>query len=710
MLRNGTLLAKRYSSLVRMASTMKNFVLDPIFGKQMIYSDHIRMLQVLGVNHGQCLCCHYMCTSTTSKKIWFEESSRSRLLEKLETSLKDHEVNEAWGAYRDFKNLYGFPDQPLMSKLITELSYSSDPNCLRRAFNLAILILKEKPGLIRPDLLTNLSLSLARAQMPVAAATVLRLMLEKESLPSVSTLGAIILHMVSTEVGMCLASNILVEICEFCQLFGAKKSTYTKQIKPDTMIFNLVLDACVRFRSSFKGHQIVELMARVAVVADAHTITTIAQIHEMNLQRDDLKKFKDHIEKVLVPSVRYYRQFYESMLSLHFQFSDIDAASELVMDMFKYQEFITNHKDRKALQNPCVVPIGSQYLRTGIKLQILPQLLPTDPVLKVEGKQELIMYKNGKLVLSNRALAKIIMGYKRSGRISELSKLLSNIQNHVTSLQEEFLCSGVFDACIQVGWVETAHDILEDLESVGTPLGPNSYSSLFKAYLERKMSREAEALLKQIRKAGVFRNISDEMVVSTILSENGMSYSSAAIGSCAKSELAESLVREMREEEKEVHVVVNELNSSIYFFMKANMIDDAVKTYRRMQDMKVHPTSSTFFTMVCGYSSLQMYREITHLWGDIKRNIENQSLAVNRDLYELLLFNFLRGGYFERVMEVIGHMKEHGMYADKGMYKKEFLKYHKDLYRNLKAENAKNEVQSNRIEYVQAFRKWVGIH
>lgn len=712
LLAKATLLVKRYSSLVLVASSTEKFALRSICDKEFTLSYNIRKLQVPGVSNEQHLGSyhHRICTSSSSKRTWLEESSRSVLLERLEFALKDHQVDEAWDAYSDFKTLYGFPQQSLMSKLITQLSYSSDPNWLRRACNLVFLIIKEKSDLLRPYLLTNLSLSLARAQMPLAASMILRLMLEKESLPSVNTLGPFILHMVNTEIGMCLASNILVEICEYCQLVGAKKSTYAKQIKPDTMIFNLVLDACVRFGSSFKGHQIVELMAQVGVVADAHTITSIAQIHEMNCKRDELKKFKDHIEKVSVPSVCHYRQFYESLLSLHFQFNDIDAASGLIMDMYKYQEFISSQEDRRRSQNPCLVPIGSHNLRIGMRLQILPQLLQKDPVLKVEGKQELVRYKNGKLVLSNKALAKIIMGYKRSGRISELSKLLSSIQKNVASLQEEFLCSGVFDACIHVGWLETAHDILEDLESIGTPLGSGSYTSLFKAYYKQKMFREAEALLKQIRKAGVFGNMSDEMVVSTSLSQNEKSSLSAAVRSCAKSDLAESLVREISEEEKEVPFVVNELNSSIYFFMKANMIGDALKTYRRMQEMKVHPTLSTFFTMVYGYSSLEMYREITILWGDIKRNMESGSLAINRDLYELLLFNFLRGGYFERVMEVIGHMKERGMYIDKWMYKREFLKYHKDLYRNLKASNAKNEVQSNRIEFVQAFRKWVGIH
>lgn len=125
--------------------------------------------------------------------------------------------------------------------------------------------------------------------------------------------------------------------------------------------------------------------------------------------------------------------------------------------------------------------------------------------------------------------------------------------------------------------------------------------------------------------------------------------------------------------------------------------------------MKVRPTIEIFFYLIYGYSYSETYCDITILWGDIKRNIESGVLAVSRDLYETLLLNFLQGGYFERVMEVIGYMKKQNMYVDKLMYKSEFLKHHEHLYRRLKVSNARTEAQSKRLVNVQAFRKWAGI-
>ncbi|XP_057978241.1 pentatricopeptide repeat-containing protein At4g17616 [Malania oleifera] len=645
-------------------------------------------------------------------KLSREGSSCGVLLRKLEIALKDHQVDEAWEVFNDYKSLYGFPNRPLVGRLITELSYSSNHQWLRKASDLVFFISKEKRSdLLQLDFLTKLFLSLARAQMPIPATRILWLMLEKHCLPPVSVLSLAVLHMVKTEIGSHLVSNFLVETCNSFQCPGAEKSNPAKLVKLDTMIFNLVLDACVRFGLSFKGQQIIELMAQERVVADAHSIVIIAQIHEMNGLRDEVKKFKDHIDRVSVPFVRHYRQFYDSLLSLHFKFNDVDAASGLVLDLYRCREPLPVQNDRKDSCKPCFVPIGSQYLREGLKIEIAAELLQKDSVLNVKSKQELIMFKNGKFVLTNRALAKFINMYKSSRRISELSKLILAIQKALYSLEEASLCSDVINACICLGWLETAHDILDDMESERAFMGYTTYMSLLKAYCRAKMFRQAKALLKQMRKVGFVINLSDEMVISTCLSEvldKGIPCVKAS-ASKGKLELAEFVLLEVQEEHRKMPPVVYELNSSIYFFCKARMIEDALKTYRRMQDAKIQPTVQTFANLVYGYSSWKMYREITILWGDIKRNLQSGTSVVNRDLYEFLLLNFLRGGYFERVMEIIDYMHERSMYPDKCKYKNEFLKFHKDLYRNLKAIKARTEAQGKRIEHVKAFRKWVGI-
>ncbi|KAJ1415067.1 Tetratricopeptide-like helical domain superfamily [Sesbania bispinosa] len=609
-------------------------------------------------------------------------------------------VQEAWESFQDYRSLYGYPEVHLVNRLIVQVCYSSNHAWMRKACDLALQIVKEKSGLLNADTLTKLALSLARLQMPSPASVILRLMLDKGCVPPMHLLSLIFFHIVKTDIGTHLASNYLSQVCDLYNCLNDEKAHHAVMVKPNTLIFNLVLDACVRFNLSLKGLCLIELMSLTRTVADAHSIVIISQILEMNGLRDEMMELKNHIDGVSSAYVRHYCQFYNSLLSLHFKFNDMDAAAKLVLDMISSHCCHINKE--KELQKPCFIAIGSSNLKTALKIQIEPELLQKDFVLKLESRQDLVFYRGGKLVISNRALAMFISGYKKDGRISELSKLLLSIQEGLYSVAGSSLCSAVISACIQMGWLETAHDILDDVEATGSPMGRDTYMLLLSAYQKVGMQREAKALLKQMKRVSLDKELSDDAVDTHIICEE----SSNLVG---KSDLAVTLGQILKDENKTVYPLVYNFNSSIFFFCKARMIEDALKAYRRMVEMKIEPTIQTFAHLLCGYSSLGMYREITILWGDIKRFMKSGNLVGNRDLYELLLLNFLRGGYFERVMEVISHMRDHSMYTDKSMYKSEFLRLHKNLYRSLKASNARTEAQSKRLEHVQEFRKWVGI-
>lgn len=693
--------------MVLMSDCCKGFCLRKLFGRFQFFSVlgnfELRKVELGSVQHKSRIS-RLFSTKTHPERLSWESSSHAILLKKIESALKGHQVTEALAAFTDFKSLYGFPNRSVLSRLVSELSYSSNSHCLQRACDLVHLISKEKSGLLHPDILTKLSLSLARSQLPEPASGILRLMLQKDNLPSMEVLQLVVLHMVKTEIGTCLASNFLVEICNRFLQLSIMKNDHANLMKPNTMIFNLVLDACVRFKFSLKGQEIMELMSQTGVIADAHSIVIISCLHEMNGQRDELKKFKDYVDQCSAP-VYYYQKFYASLLSLHFKFDDMDAAADLVLDMCGNRDSFPIKRARTNSQKPCLVPIGPSNLKAGLKLQVVPELLQKDSVLATDDHQDLVTFRNGRLLPTNKALAKLIYGYKRHGKTAELSKLLVSIQMLFHSLGGSNLCCDVIDACIRLGWLEAAHDILDDMESAGNPMGCASYKSLLIAYYKASMLRDAKALVKQMKKAGLEIDLSDGIDASACLSEVSNKYPSSSVG---KSELIDCLVEKIKEK-KEILPMVYELNSSLYFFCKAKMIEDALKTYRRMEGMKFQPSGQTFAFLIYGFSSLGMYREITILWGDIKRNVENGTLMLTRDLYELLLMNFIRGGYFERVLEVIGCMERCGMCTDKWMYKMEFLNLHKNLYRSLKASVGRSEVQSKRIEHVQAFRKWVGI-
>ncbi|KAG2244931.1 hypothetical protein Bca4012_014320 [Brassica carinata] len=627
-------------------------------------------------------------TSVQPARLSWEASSQVILKKKLEAALKYHRVDDAWDVFKDYKRLYGFPDSAIMNRFVTVLSYSSDSAWLCKADGLTRLALKQNSGLLNNDALTKLSLSLARAQMSESACNILRAMLEKGFVLASDVLRVVVMHLVKTEVGTCLASNYLVQVCHrFMELNVSRRNSNV--MKPDTVLFNLVLGSCVRFGFSLKGQELIEMMAKVDVVADAYSIVIMSCVYEMNGMRDELKKLKECIGHVPSQLLCHYRRLYDNLLSLEFKFDDVGSAGRLVLDICKSKDLSSFLN----LEKPLVLSVGSHHIKSGLKIQISPKLLQRDSSLGVDGEASFVSYADSKLGITNKTLAKFVYGYKRRGNLPELSKLLFSVGGYK-------LCADVVDACVAVGWLEAAHDILDDMDSAGNPMDLVTYRKVLSGYYKSKMVRNAEVLLRQMTKAGLITDPSDEITVLPETVEKD----------CENKELRELLVEEINAgEQMKVPSMLYELNSSLYYFCKAKMQGDAVITYRKIQKMKIPPTLQSFWILIDMYSSLGMYREITVTWGDIKRNMASRNLEVTQDLLEKLVVNFLRGGYFERVMEVISYMKEKGMYNDVAMYKNEYLKVHKNLYRNLKAADAVTEAQAQRVEHVKAFRKLVGI-
>ncbi|KAL4199666.1 hypothetical protein AMTRI_Chr03g146020 [Amborella trichopoda] len=667
----------------------------------------------------------------------------ARSLNKLELALKDHRWDEAWEAFHDFKKLHGFPQQTLLRRMILELCYSPDARWLQRAYDLVLMVQEEKRwAFLRHDPLAMVSLSLSRAQMPVPASTVLRLMLENNSFPPKSIWSAVFLHLVKSEKGAHVASEILIEICECLSQHKISRTSGAlinslMEVYSYATVFNLVLNACLRYGSTGKAQLLLDLMAKMGISGDANSIVLMALIHERNGKRDELRKLKKHIDEVPPLLDSHYQKFYDSLLKLHFMFNDIDAASELVLDLYRRshdlflsRELESETKSEKSnvgtvelckiesskkditigwnskRERSFVVHFGPRNMKTILTMRFHPEMLQDASLIKVDSTSELIIDIKGGLEASTKALARLFNGYQRLGRVDDFTKVLVSIERERPTSTEASISTQVIHACIKLGWLSTAHDIIEDMAAAGISLSTSLYLSLLRAYHIHNQWKEAKVLVKLMRKAGHLLELSDEQVISLSLSKTGAKESSPR--SSRHDTLTELLERESRKEEHVSHMVY-EINSSIDFFCHANMMDDAVKSFRKMQDMGLRPNKQTFRLLINGYSSLSMYREITILWGEIRRGIEDGNVQIDRDIYDSLLWSFLRGGYFERTMEFVKRMTECNMFIDKWKYKREYLKYHKDLYRNLKAAKAKTEAQLNRLEHVRAFKRWVGV-
>jgi len=271
----------------------------------------------------------------------------------------------------------------------------------------------------------KLALALARDQMPVPASTVLRIILESGKLPDVDMLSMVFLHMLKSQVGSYLVSDVLIETCEsfLDQVADRREMKKLDPIKYSATLFNMVLESCVNFKCIIKAQKIMELMSLVGVVADVNTVVIASHVFEMVGQRDELIQMKRSIDSLTsLPFLQYYQHFYDSLLSLHFKYNDMDAAAKFLINL---------HQQRKpsvfcnGLQKQSAIQIGSGNLKTGYRIMFDPGKVDRGFILGTESQFGLVVLTDGNLLHTEKALAKLIVGCVKSRNMHTLSNLLS---------------------------------------------------------------------------------------------------------------------------------------------------------------------------------------------------------------------------------------------------------------------------------------------
>ncbi|MCI04659.1 pentatricopeptide repeat-containing protein mitochondrial-like, partial [Trifolium medium] len=190
--------------------------------------------------------------------------------------------------------------------IITSYVESLDTQWLQKAYELVQRASEDgREDLLEKEVLIYLSFGLAKVKLPVLASTILRKMIDMEHFPPVTAWSAVLAHMSQTADGSFLAAELILEI------------------------------GCLVFEKSRKAEQLLDMMPRIGVKADANLLITMARVYERNGRRDELMKLQRHIEEAPNLTDIQFRQFYNCLLTCHLKFGDLDSASSMVLEMLR---------------------------------------------------------------------------------------------------------------------------------------------------------------------------------------------------------------------------------------------------------------------------------------------------------------------------------------------------------------------------------------
>ncbi|WVZ06730.1 hypothetical protein V8G54_020076 [Vigna mungo] len=352
---------------------------------------------------------------------------------------------------------------------------------------------------------------------------------------------------------------------------------------------------------------------------------------------------------------------------------------------------------------------------------------------KLQMRVDLITTKHGILQPTETIYVKLVKAMLEAGKTKDLAVFLLKAEREDSPFSNDnSALVHVINACISLGWLDQAHDLLDEMRLAGVRTGSSVYSSLLKAYCRANRVADVTSLLRDARIAGIQLDSSsyEAMIQSRVLQQDtqgalqlfkerkeariprvtqqnsGMMAKDGA--DTEEAGLMTKLLQEIKEGQK-VDCGVHDWNNGIHFFCKKKLMQDAEKALKKMRSLGHLPNAQTFHSMVTGYAATGgKYQEVTELWGEMKGLASSVSMTFDQELLDSVLYTFVRGGFFVRANEVVTMMEKGNMFIDKYKYRMLFLKYHKSLYKG-KAPKFQTESQLSKREAALAFKRWIGL-
>lgn len=709
--------------------------------------------------------------STVAGTILVQARDPAKLTMEIQSAIDEHRLNDAWKLHEQHMQMEGFLRKSVVNKLLTSFVESFDVQWLERAYGLVEqAIEKSRQNLLEKETLIYLSLGLAKAGLPIPASTVLRKMVEMEQFPPVAAWSAILAHMSQTAQGAYLAAELIIEIGYLFQdnrIDPRKKSNAPLiAMKPNTTAFNIALAGCLMFGTTRKAEQLLDMMPRVGVKTDANLLILMAQIYETNGRRDELSKLQRYIDESPNLSDIQFRQFYNCLLTCHLKFRDLDSASNMVLEMLRKAKEARNSLALATLvfdatgrgnKSPLGSGFGSRKStssgesyghissplvsyeefsmdRNFLRLEAEAKEVLGVVLAKLQSQVELITTDRGILQPTEKIFVKLVKAFLEADKTKDLAEFLIKADKEDSpASNDDSALVHVINSCISLGWLDKAHDLLDEMCLAGVRTGSSVYSSLLKAYCEANQAGNAASLLRDARKGGIQLDSSsyEALIQSRVLQNDtqgalhlyqemkeakipraGHQEFERLVNECAGEGGEPRLMAKLLQEIKEGQTMdsgVHDWNSIIHFFCKKRLMQDAEKALTKMRSLGHAPNAQTFHSMVTGYAAIGgKYIEVTELWGEMKSIASATSMKFDQELLDSVLYTFVRGGFFSRANEVVEIMEKGKMFIDKYKYRTLFLKYHRTSYKG-KAPKFQTESQLKKREAALAFKNWVGV-
>lgn len=586
----------------------------------------------------------------------------------LHKSLLTSDTDEAWKSFKLLTRSSTFPSKSLTNSLIAHLSSIGDVHNLKRAFASVVFVIEKKPELLDFGSVKALLASMKCANTAAPALSLIKCMFKNRCFVPFSVWG-------NELVDICRQSGCLIPFLrvfeENCRIALDERLDF---MKPDLNACNAALEGCCHeLESVTDAEEVVETMSILNLRPDEVSFGSLAYLYALKGLEPKIIELEG-----LIGNFGFTRKslFFSNLVSGYINSGNFAAVSKTML---------------RSLKDECGAHVN----------------------------------------FDEKTYLEVVKGFVQSGNLKELSALTVDAQNLESSSEvDRSIGFGIINACVNIGWLDKAHSILNEINSQGVSLGLGVYLPILKAYRKEHRTADATQLIMDITSSGLQLDAEsyDALIEASMSSQDFQSafalfrsmretrksdtkasYLTIMTGLMEnhRPELMAAFLDEVVEDPL-VEVGTHDWNSIIHAFCKAGRLEDARRTFRRMKFLQFEPNEQTFLSLINGYMSAERYFCVLMLWNELKWKVTangERGIKLDSNLVDAFLYALVKGGFFDAVMQVVEKSKDTKIFVDKWKYKQAFMETHKKLkVAKLRRRNYR------KMEALIAFKNWAGLN
>ncbi|GAB2297139.1 hypothetical protein Dimus_031239 [Dionaea muscipula] len=584
----------------------------------------------------------------------------------LTSSLAAKNTDEAWKSFKSLTHHSSFPSKSITNSLIAHLSSVADVLNLKRAFASIVYLIEKNPSLLDHETLRLVLISMAAANTPSPAFALVKCLFKNRVFVPFDVWGDA-LGDISRKNGSFDA--FLCVFLENCRVSLDEKLEF---MKPGLSGFNAALEGCCWVIESVShADRVIELMSLLDVRPDESSFGFLGYLYSV----------KGGLEEKII-------ELEDLMRGLGFN---------------NRTAFLSN--------------VVRGYAKSGDLASVSKAILHSVDEGNEHGSQ-----------ISEETYCEVVRGYLKNASVKDLADLITEAQalEPRSLAAERTVGFGIVNACVILGMLDKAHSILDEMNACGVSVGLGVYLSILNACIKEQRTAVAAQLVAEISDSGLQLDVAryDSLIEASMscqdfqsvfslfrdmrregrISDLKGSYLTIMTGLTENNrpELMAAFLDEVVEDPR-IEVGTHDWNSIIHAFCKAERLEDARRTFRRMIFLQFEPNEQTYLSLINGYVSAEKYFYVLMLWNEVRKR--EAGFKLEHSLVDAFLYALVKGGFFDAVMQVVEKSQEMKIFVDKWRYKQAYMECHKKLkISKLRKRNFR------KLEAVIAFKNWAGLN